>query len=491
MLRLLPPDLDLDRHLAAHPPTFSRFHSDELVHLLHLVSAIPATNRKMAEKLDLQLGYVHLSSTRLREWLPNYHEYLQYAVDTNLLETDNHFVVPRDGDVGKCRGYRFAARFRKGWDVPLVDGPSCRIVWLKDAAVMRRLNRVRLKQSKLTKQIRQDYSHLLEWLDPKTTPLRIRQEEALRFIAQERDRVRRDPSLRKPKRKPGPNGEVVFKDPEEQYDQRFTSVAKLVERDLNTVLDAKVGRLHTTLTNMSGKLRPFVYAEGYGQLVAIDLKNSQPFLANLLLNPSFYSPFTKGRKGGRVPLTLQKEGLKVWEEMKKRKNKHSYITLLRIVQRTGNDDIEKFREWTASGEFYTNVQQALNSQGEQVPFERDDIKVMLFEVLFSRNSTKSMAKTAFAELFPTVAKVFRTLKVKDHSILPRLLQLLEAHLFLRVITKRIHQRCPHIPLFTVHDSVVTPVEYADYVERIMKQELTKWVGQSPQFTRSFWGTDSA
>lgn len=489
MLRLLPPNLDIDQHLAAHPPTIKGFHRDKLVHLLHLLSSIPASNRKLAERLDPIQGYVPLSSTRLRQWLSNYNDYLRYVLETGLLETDNHFVVPQDEQVGKCRGYRFAAPFRH--EVGAVEGPhhAGRFVRLTDSAVGRKLRKVGQKKSlsKMSVQTRREYGHLLYWL----SHIRIRGDEALRFIAQERSRLLTDPSLRKRKRKPGPNGDLVFKDPDQQYDQRFTSIVKLTEGDMSCIVDDKAGRLHTTLTNMSGKLREFIFVEGYGQLVAIDLKNSQPYLANLLLTPTFYAPFKKGRRGSRSPISLQEEGRKVWERVRETRKKDLRITLQNILQNADSEEIQKFREWTGSGEFYTKVQQALNAGGEQATFDRDDIKVMLFEVLFSKNSTKSDNKAAFAELFPTVTKVFRALKVKDHSILACLLQLLEAHLFLLVITKRINQKRSDIPLFTVHDSIVTPIEHADYVEKIMRQQLTSWVGLEPQFTRSFWGSDPA
>jgi hypothetical protein len=373
----------------------------------------------------------------------------------------------------------------------LEEGPhhAGRFVRLTDLAVGRKLLQVGQKNSlsKMSVQTRREYGHLLYWL----SHIRIRGDEALGFIAQERGRLRADPSLRKRKRKPGPNGDPVFKDPEQQYDQRFTSIVKLTEGDMSCIVDDKAGRLHTTLTNMSGKLREFIFVEGHGQLVAIDLKNSQPYLANLLLTPTFYAPFKKGRRGPHTPISLEEEGRRVWERVRHKRKKDPRITLQNILQSADNVEIQKFREWTGSGEFYTKVQEALNAGVEQANFDRDDIKVMLFEVLFSKNSMKSDNKAAFAELFPTVTKVFRTLKVKDHAILACLLQLLEAHLFLLVITKRVHQRRPDIPLFTVHDSIVTPIEHADYVEKIMRRELTNWVGLEPQFTRSFWGSDPA
>jgi hypothetical protein len=118
----------------------------------------------------------------------------------------------------------------------------------------------------------------------------------------------------------------------------------------------------------------------------------------------------------------------------------------------------------------------------------DAVKETIFLVLFSKNSYSTPGKRAFAALFPTVDTILRILKESDHTILPRLLQTLEAKLFLQVIGRRIDRKLPGVPITTVHDCVVVPASYADQVEAIMREELMAWVGLPPHIKREVWST---
>ncbi|MBD2722206.1 hypothetical protein [Hymenobacter armeniacus] len=532
--RLLPATLDLDAHLAAQPPSFAPFSRDALAQLLHLVATLPLTNRKLANRLRHTDGYLPLSAVFLKRWLPNYAAYLRYACATGLLETDNWFVVG-----GKCRSYRLGARFRNA-------GGASRAVVLRDPAFLRRWYG-RYQQGWGERQVPwATYVALLDWLCPNSSPLRIRQAEALAFS--EADRARQLASLDQQQALPIPAAEVgapaeraasnglpapvqlttqtelvldeeavdeaVWGEllaagtpahltvpdrqevkPHERYWQRFTTIQKLAERDFGPIFDRQ-GRLHTALTNASGNLRQFIYAEGFAPLWALDLRNSQIYLATLLLRPDFYAaPFTRGRRGSRVPLTLQVEGQRQHAELQ-RCDPGFFSTVRRLLPPGGSHgaealppDVEQFRAWASTGDFYAQAQTALNQALGQELITAEGRKQQLLKILFSRNSTRTRGKAAFAQLFPTVAAVFTAYKAADHRVLPCLLQAVEAHLFLKVLAPRLRQRFPEMCLFTVHDSVVVPADHLDRVEALLVQVLTAQVGLTPQFRRTAWGSD--
>lgn len=461
------------------------------MHLLHLVTTISTEYRERAEEQEAGAEYTPLCTQRLQDWLPNYNEYLAYATATKLLETDNHFKRAKGAEQGKCRGYRFAALYRQ--KAHLTKGPQVQLVHLQNPKFVRQLDKHRFKQARTNLLHWGNYRHLLRWIDPQTTPLRIHETQACAFLQVQLEQAWNNPQQRKRKRERYAQERVRYKDPDQQYRQGLASIIKLADQEIGGHVDETAGRLHTTLTNMSGALRKFVYAEGYGPLVAIDLKNSQPYLATLLLNPKFYEKEREFPKEFPNPRQKKRKGRE--RKLIPRNPKYlSSLTLSKILKRADCEEFDKFRKWTSNGTFYDEMVRELNAQAESRPsasalFDRDGIKKMLFEVLFSPNSKRSPSadKAAFGKLFPTVTQVFWQFKAQDHTVLPCLLQILEAHLFLHIITKRIHQEKPEVPLFTVHDSVVVPAEFADYVEYVMQEELTRWVGLPATFTRTAWG----
>jgi len=75
---------------------------------------------------------------------------------------------------------------------------------------------------------------------------------------------------------------------------------------------------------------------------------------------------------------------------------------------------------------------------------------------------------------------------KDHI----LLQQIESHLVLQVITKRIARERPTMPLFTIHDSIVTTEGNENYVQEIIIQEMKKAVGFGPGLRIERWTPDN-
>ena len=59
---------------------------------------------------------------------------------------------------------------------------------------------------------------------------------------------------------------------------------------------------------------------------------------------------------------------------------------------------------------------------------------------------------------------------------------------LNVITKRIARERKNLPIFTIHDSIVTTDEEgnAAYIQKVMEEEFTKAIGFSPMFEIEHW-----
>ncbi|OUJ69881.1 hypothetical protein [Hymenobacter crusticola] len=498
---LLPARLDLQAHLSAWPPTeVPQFHPDALVRLLHLVTEVPAHNRKLAKQIRQQGGYVPLSAQLLQSIERHYNHYLTYAVRSGLLETDGRWWPTTAQVAGKCRGYRFTAAYCTPHPDASSDEvarqPRLQLVHLTDPKMQAKARRQGRRPTLLSPAERRDlrlreqpHAPLLEWLAPNRTPLRLDQAAALAYLAERFDML---PPVVAPRPK-WPEWRPkwlkaldrdYYASPVEQYNQRLHSIVRLANRQLQPSIDTTVGRLHTTLTNMSSELRPFVYADGYGPLVSIDLVNSQPYLANLLWNPAFYT------KSSSVKSTINFQNFRQSEIYKGRNVKGIIkeipdIMLVNISQLTHREDIRLFSSFTGSGQFYELLLNAFR-QRDVTLTTRKEVKELVFQVLFTRNGYYSPYKALFCLLFPTVDHIFRLLKQQDHTLLPRLLQALEAYLFLHVISRRVARTWPQVPLFTVHDSLVVPQEYAGQVEQIVREELRQATGIEPTLKHEQW-----
>ena len=507
MYLLLPTTLDLDQHLLLFPPNqIPDFKRDELAHLLSLVTELPARNRKLARSVREGKGFVPISALRMQKTVRNYHLYMSYAVQTGLLETDNHYRPASPSQQGKCTGYRFPAVY---CEPSLSNGPHSRshprvqlvAVENEKFSTKVRVNRRRRRRDMSSEEkIRyQAHRHLLHWLEPGDTPFRIDEQAALQAAAEELARQQANPGLRRRKsagwKRRWAHAQDVeqFVDPVEQYNQRVNTIVRLAGQEMNPLLDQAGGRLHSTLTNMSSVLRPYVHAEGQGQLVSLDLANSPPFLLNLLLNPAFYAPALQSPEtkhaGVRGRLRWKEEGKGIRERYGV-KGKDVDIMLVKVLHEADQQELDKFREWTGSGQFYQRLREAMAEMGEEeatLAATPGAVKELIFLVLFSKNKYSTPGKRAFTKMFPTVDKVVRLLKKGDHRALPRLLQTLEARLLLLRIGRQVAKALPQVPMLTVHDSLVVPLPYADQVQRIMEKELAAQVGVAPCIKRELWG----
>ncbi len=373
------------------------------------------------------------------------------------------------------------------------------LVVLQDEQVIRKVRRQRQRRKPTLAERKRYYAHrhVLQWLDEKQTPFRIDAESALVAAAHERTRVEADPSLRRQKgpgwkRRWGRHQDVEhFVSPNEQHTQRINTIVRLADREFGPILDEVGGRLHSSLTNMSSLLRPFVYAEGHGQLVSLDLANSQPYLLNLLVNPAFYREDFRSSNFRRGGLRWEVEGKGIRKEVRegyRKEGEDADLMLANVLEGADRQELDKLAAWTSGGTFYQHLRKALAELNDpDLADAPGDVKELIFLVLFSKNRYSTPGKRAFAKLFPTVDKVLRLLKRWDHSALPRLLQTLEAHVFLQAIGGHIARVLPDVPFATVHDCIVVPAPYADQVEHIMREELEAHVGLRPHIKRELWG----
>lgn len=235
-------------------------------------------------------------------------------------------------------------------------------------------------------------------------------------------------------------------------------------------------RLDTNFTNLKSELRQFIV----GDYVQIDLKNSQPFLLAMMLS-SISADIRK----------LVDNGVKLnWDSLMNTKIERFTRTfgvqaVNHIAELKADEEIKLFLDWTRSGMFYDNF---VNTFGNGAT--RQDIKNIMFAVLFSRNETYlnyqrfepySKEKAVFTKVFPNIAKIVEVLKEKEHSRLAIYLQQRESEIFIDDLARML-AGIGIIPI-TIHDSVIVRADEAENANYII-HEYFKSIGIVPTFEQT-------
>lgn len=490
MKLFLPTDLPLDRHLNENPP-FKGFSKDKLVYLIHLIVSIP----QYRKDIDVIDGFVPLSSKALQEAITDYKRYLTYGIDSGLLASDNTYM---NGE--KCIGYKLLYKTTGGLKEYTVS----------DFILRKHYGNHIIKQKKSIR----GYEFLERWF---SNGLSIDREAAFAFLKEELELKTGHPDLRdsKPKYNPfatasdGSKGtyELHYKDPFLQFQQGNLSLLKMQEQQFSCTISDN-GRFHSVLTNMRSGLRNFLTFNGE-RLVSIDVKNSQPYLISLLLQSHFWrgknwfknsekSTFfvSESKKKPRFSSIINLEdsssilnfnsividSLAISKEV-------SYFMLLEISNTLVNTSFDTYIENVLKGGFYETLQEAFKEQLGYTIKDRKEVKSAVFQLLFTPNrfygQKQAEPKRLFAQIYPEVYAVLKAIKKEDATLLPRLLQQIESHVILKVVAKRMQKLHPKVPIFTIHDSIVTTASNQLLVEQVMRDAFTTTVGFSPTLATEF------
>lgn len=116
---------------------------------------------------------------------------------------------------------------------------------------------------------------------------------------------------------------------------------------------------------------------------------------------------------------------------------------------------------------------------------RDKVKTEVLRIFYVENKETEKwfyrpCKT-FQYHFPEVYELFWLIKEVQSNYLPIILQRIESFLILDVICRKINALHPKIPLFTIHDSILTTKGNEAIVEEIMSQEIANWTGYKASF----------
>jgi hypothetical protein len=265
-------------------------------------------------------------------------------------------------------------------------------------------------------------------------------------------------------------------------------------------VDTPGRRLHGMFSYTKKELRMFTTYDGK-KLVAVDWKNSQPYFSTLLLEPEFWqSKKVKTRKLQLIDIAP--EMYKVYRE---NGTMNRIITMLEKSKRLAQLDVStgRYKNLAQTGEIYEYLLREMpNNLSRRFKAihgcrfaDRRAIKKETLRIMYCCNSEarKPFYETvrAFRSMFPQVARLFELIKEGNYEWLPRILQRVESRLILLEVCKALAQEYPQMPLFTIHDSIVTTEGNEHAVKEVTERILTERVGCPPVLAFEYWLPENA
>ncbi|MPS66268.1 hypothetical protein [Chryseobacterium sp.] len=431
----IPENLDLDQTLLDNPPLFT-YCKDKFVYILNLIYSLPSRRKKSIEEY---YGYTPISKAILGSTIKDYRKYIDYLKLQNIVEEDNYITNV------KCAGLRFTETYRK----TLNQKPFVITSWtlIKNITYLRKNY-----DNKLTKEL----IPLKSWF----ADLDVDVKGAKKYLKRKYKEDYRNP---------------LTKYSELRYNSRLLPIQRLYTKEEPLFfVDKTAGRLHTYITQLKSELRKFLKWKGK-ILYSIDISNSQPYLLQSFLNKETYDRCNNSDRLGR------------------NKQQSNTIMLGDLIESISEEkDVILFKSIVSSGQFYEEFGKLLQENGEflDIPDHemRSHVKDITFSTIFSKNNAIKYNNSIriFKKIFPNVYKVIKEIKNEKHNELAIALQNLEAELVLHKACKKITQEKPHVPIFTLHDSIITTQENVIYVQTVLKKVMKDYIGNKPKLKIERW-----
>ncbi len=503
----MPENLDLDRLLEIVPP-FKAFHKDKIHYVCHAIYnvSLKLKSETLTYPGKQEKYYVPLNSRVLGYYITtnSCKDILRWMVAAGIIESDGDFT-PGFLSIG----YRFTPLYRDRM-YRRVDVTS-KALLNKKPYTPKGDNVV--KSSSAVKK-------LFKWFKG----LRIDEKAARATI----ERLYMEEMARNKKRKKHKRAD-------------FASRAENNRRCANKIVDFIVGgckeklphqdvagrRLHSVITMIPKYLRCYLSYKGQA-LCQTDISNSQLFCSIYLFNPENWKK-NKLSGSGMVWKGLGIPSISSIVSNSKH-NTIMYLTSNSFVDE--NQSQKAFQDYRFSylilqNGIYAHLIDKMESingffkAGIDDRAKRRKVKRLLLAQMFANenwssnawikkglgskttitveNNAKTMTRhkmlysgknallwKAFIEEFPRVYGLFKHIKANSYDNLARVLQRIESTAVLEYACKLISDKLPHVPIFPLHDCLVTTLEYLHEVDELFKEGVMSFVGCRPITSTTEW-----
>ena len=460
----LPENFNIDLHIEQYPPehygfTTVKFNKGKVIYFLGLLTSIPARNTDLID----ESGFIPIHMETVRNGIKDIVLYVNYMINTKLIIRNFQYIVGK-----KCRVYKWNDVF----EITPFHATEVDCNYADDVHEYEESPDIK------------NYPYLFHWY--KHGKLLI-DSEVERYAFGVKEKKMQD-ATRESWNK---NDKGGYKYPVLQYKAAICNIGKIQYQRFEAHIDENIHRLHSTLTNLQSDLRNFISYDN-NRLVSIDIKNCQPYMSCLIFNKEFWD------KNSTLPLNINNIPDNIQSLM------HSPNILPTMIgnflAESNHADFSEYISLVSTGGIYERIIDVAKESIDAI-ITRDEAKTLMFYMLFSSNRGQhkdpmiNQMKEIFGLLFPKVDELFKLIKKsfkevklkKQHNRLSCLLQSIESTIVLHRICKRIWEEGnQQIPIFTIHDSVVTTVEHEAYVIEVMIEELTSHIGVKPALAVEYW-----
>ncbi|WP_289645155.1 hypothetical protein [Maribacter aestuarii] len=419
----------------------------QAAYLLNLVIYIPYTKKDKYED-----GWVPICS-EIHKGIRNFSKYMEFLVNENLLvRNGNNYSNKKN----YCYSYRLPDPYHKH-KIKVISLEGHKLFIEGRLAEMNR----RMEVSDNTT------GHLTKWLDPER--FEIDKAAAMAMVA-----------------KKYPHARDINKS-----NHRIICIESIANGGWGYSREGDDDRLHSALTSFPKDLKPFITYEGR-TLTSIDIRNSQPYmfssllrnlepnsdnhirtlLNKLLLIPNMFCGFDGPSNNGDLERFIaQVENGTIYDQY--------YHVLFKAGLVFQN----------CCGTFSYEEQTEAGTRTKKFNNQRDLGKDIMMKTLFSSLNNRHGIIKAFDEEFPTVYKIMQKIKgikPRKKNFFPVLLQNIEADCILDHCTKLMSSEHPDMPLFTIHDSIVTTEENLGILKESFEKHLKNYFGNIPELKPDSW-----
>ena len=411
--------------------------------------------RDRIEKNKELSDYYTLHSGILAQVCQSYKAHTEFMEENGIIQCDGYWVVGQ-----KSLGYRFSQDHISG-----IEEVEITKFTLKMGLLRRTLKWIEERKVE-----NKGYNYLTKWIE--TDKLSI-------------DWVRAKESIKEKKNQLLAGNEENKESKIQFYTHLQYAAAKRFDNEFTAKdynFDKKGHRLYSPLTNLPKALRGCLLYDGK-PLVGVDIKNSQPYLLSILFKESFWANYFRGDVKTKKTLKFRKLSIyKILEEV----NINNIINSIKTFETLYGSDLQKvdFFNLVFEGGLYKYIESHFKDYYPEDFIDEKVTKQQVLKILYSNDKIHFLECyepcKLFNEFFPGIYPVINSIKSNNYKNISWILQNIESYLMIDVICKRINKLYPFLPIYTVHDSILTISGYEHLVHEIVQEELENYVGVKPK-----------
>lgn len=259
---------------------------------------------------------------------------------------------------------------------------------------------------------------------------------------------------------------------------------KLEERNINFNSSENNHRFYNGLTNLPKVLRQFLFINGK-EIGEVDMSACQVYIFASILNPQFCSSESNSEYHINNIYPKLMHFFKNLDIINfSRKSGNTNYVLGEYFNDNDKREIEEFSDFDfANKDFYSSLAEDIFKKetglevinDEVIKLNRNSVKKSIMNILFNSNEIHRGAdrvnrgfETKYPQVNSFITLFHRLYTSRDFAIL---LQRCEAFIVLEKATFNILKNHPTVPIFTIHDCIITTMDNIKLVENEMVKEI--------------------